>query len=78
MKKIVSTVLLCLLLVGAMYSLSSCGVKNLYGTYEVDNIYEKVTYDFEYSGEVTCTVSPAEGDCVVYEGHYSWNEKVIS
>ena len=46
MKKIISTVLVCVLLLGCVLSLGSCS-KLLYGKYELDAAVASVTYDFK-------------------------------
>ena len=46
MKKIISTLLVCVLLLGCVFTLASCS-KLLYGKYELDAVVGSVTYDFK-------------------------------
>ena len=73
MKKIISTILVCVLLVGTLFALTSCG-KTLTGKYEADFALVEVTYEFSALGNVKCTVAPVVGDETVYEGKYSFND----
>jgi hypothetical protein len=60
MKKTISTILVCVLLVGALFSLSSCEVAGfVFGTYSrTDTIIVDITTTYEFSlGEVTKTVT---------------------
>jgi hypothetical protein len=68
MKRIISTVLVCLLLIGSVFALASCGA--LSGTYK--DITGGVTYDFRGS-KVTITVD-TYGEDKVYEGTYKVEE----
>lgn len=73
MKKIISTILVCVLLVGSIFTLASCG-KSLTGKYEADfALYEEI-YEFGMFGKVTKTVDPISGDNTVTEGKYEFNE----
>ena len=69
MKRIVSTLLLCLLLAGSVLALASCD-KMLIGEYEADLAVAEVTYEFGLFGKVVCTTDPIVGDDVVSEGKY--------
>ena len=69
MKKIVSTILLCLLLAGSVLSLASCD-KILLGEYEADIVVADVTYEFGLFGKVTYTYDPIVGDDTVKVGTY--------
>lgn len=69
MKKIISTILVCVLLVGSIFSLASCS-KIVMGTYEADLVVAKVTYEFGILGNVTCTTDPIVGETTVQEGKY--------
>ena len=69
MKKTVSMILVCALLVCTMLSLASCG-KALNGKYEGDLLVSKVTYEFDMFGGVTMTTDPVLGDTTVKEGKY--------
>lgn len=70
MKRIISTVLVCVLLVGAVFALASCGA--ISGTYK--DVTGNVAYDFSGS-KVTITVDNLVGDDSVYEGKYEVTEK---
>ena len=76
MKKVVSTMLVCLLLVGSLLTLVSCD-KMLIGKYtaEVDLIIGKssVTYEFSPLGSVTVTTNTL-GKETVEEGKYELND----
>lgn len=69
MKKIISTILVCVLLVGSIFTLASCS-KTVSGTYEADLLVSKVTYEFGMFGKVTCTTDPIYDDPTVKEGKY--------
>ena len=73
MKKIVSAVLVCMLLVSSIFVLASCG-KSLSGKYELDLAISETTYEFGAFGKVTKTVDPVMGDDVVTEGKYKFND----
>lgn len=76
MKKTVSMVLVCVLLVCTLLTLASCG-KSLSGAYtaEVDLLIGKssVTYEFDLFGKVTCTTNTL-GKESVEEGKYELND----
>ena len=69
MKRIISTILVCVLLLGCVFTLASCG-KTLSGTYAADLALVKVTYEFKFGGKVTLTVDPVVGNTATYEGKY--------
>ena len=78
MKKIISTILVCVLLIGTMFTLASCS-NILVGEY----LYEaevlgvdlgEQTYEFGFLGNVTLTVDPPIGEDKVYEGKYKLND----
>ena len=74
MKKTVSMILVCALLVCTMLSLVSCG-KVLNGKYSADlSVLGTYTYEFDMLGNVTLTVDPILGDNVISEGKYEINE----
>ena len=77
MKKTISLVLVCALLICSLLSLTSCG-KMLMGKYrsETDLIVGKssVTYEFGMFGEVTMTVNSL-GKETVEEGKYEFNDE---
>ena len=74
MKKTISTILVCVLLVGALFSLSSCEVAGfVFGTYERTDTFIvdiKTTYEFSLT-EVTRTVTT---DKLIGSGHTSTTE----
>lgn len=73
MKKIVSAILVCVLLVCTLLTLASCG-KSLSGKYTGDILVAKVTYEFAAGGKVTKTTDPLVGNNVVEEGKYEFNK----
>ena len=72
MKKTVSAILVCVLLLGSLFTLVSCG-KTLTGTYR-DELTKNVTYEFGMFGKVTKTVDNLIGDDTVTEGKYEIND----
>lgn len=76
MKRIISTILVCALLLGCVLSLASCG-KMLFGKYEFKvTDSNKVVYDFSI-GKVTRTTTTGLGGYTkdtVTEGKYKINE----
>ena len=73
MKKILSTVLVCVLLVSTLFVLASCGGKTLVGTYENDTL--NTTYEFSALGKVTRTVDSILSGKKITEGKYSFSEE---
>ena len=73
MKRIISAILVCVLLVGAMFTLASCG-NFLMGKYELDIGLAEVEYEFALINKVTVTVEPIIGDDYVIEGTYKIGE----
>ena len=73
MKKTLSAILACVLLIGCLFTLASCG-KSLSGTYEIDLGVSEITYEFGAFGKVTRTVDPLVGDETVEEGKYKFND----
>lgn len=71
MKKTVSAILVCVLLVCTMLSLTSCG-KMLIGTYTAQTLNGDVTYEFEIGGKVTKTTNPYLGKGTTVEGKYEF------
>jgi len=66
MKKILSAFLVCLLLVGSMFALASCGEETLSGTYETDGAsYKFDGNEFVYTIDATF-LTPATS----YDGTY--------
>ena len=72
MKRIVSLVLVCALLVCLIFSLASCD-KMLSGEYK-DVLTGNTTYEFGIFGSVTKTVDNIIGDDTVLEGQYKIND----
>lgn len=68
MKKIVSALLVCVLLVGCMLSLASCG-KTLNGTYKGTGLLSGTSYAFD-GNKVTITVEVPILEDIVLEGTY--------
>ena len=74
MKKIISAILVCVLLVCSLLTLASCG-KALSGKYTADlSILGTYTYEFGAFGKVTRTVDPMVGNNIVTEGKYEIND----
>ncbi len=72
MKKIISTILVCVLLIGTLFTLASCG-KSISGEYK-DALTGNVTYEFGMFGKFTKTVDNIIGDDTVTEGKYEIND----
>ena len=70
MKRIISTLLVCVLLVGCVFSLAACG-KKVSGKYQ--DALKVTTYEFKGS-KVTLTIDNIIGDDTVLEGKYEINE----
>ena len=68
MKKNISTILVCVFLVGSLLTLSSCG-KSVHGEYE-ESLTGNITYEFGMFGKVTKTVDNIIGDDTVKVGKY--------
>lgn len=81
MKKILSAVLACILLVGCVFSLAGCVLSVGPMTFISGKYNAEITlvgeYDFEFSplGGVTVTFDPILGDSSVYEGKYKVNNE---
>ncbi len=77
MKKVISTLLVCVLLVGTLFTLVSCG-KSVSGTYEnVISESNKTTYEFGLFGKVIRTTTAGLAGFTkdtVEEGKYEINE----
>ena len=78
MKKLLSTLIVCVLLVGCVFSLAGCVLSLgpmtfISGTYEVDLAVTEVSYEFSPIGKVVLTVDPIIGDDIVSEGKYKVN-----
>ena len=71
MKKIISAVLVCILLVGCMFTLASCS-KKLSGTYKGDAGIASATYEF--SGKKVKITAELLGKEKSFEGKYEINE----
>lgn len=72
MKKIISTLMVCVLLVGCVFSFSSCTL--LMGKYEANLVAAEVSYEFGIFGTVKVEVDPLIGDDAEYNGKYSLND----
>lgn len=73
MKKTVSAILVCVLLVCSLLTLVSCG-KSISGTYTGTTLNGDVTYKFEIGGKVTKTTNPILGKGETIEGEYKFND----
>ena len=71
MKRIISTILVCVLLLGCVFTLASCS-KVLMGTYELDAVVGGVTYDFKLT-KVTITAEVL-GQSKSIEGKFKISE----
>ena len=83
MKKIFSTLLSCILVIGCVFSLASCvlavgPLTMISGTYEADLAIAEVEYEFAPFGGVTLTVDPILGDDSIYEGKYKVEDGEIT
>ena len=72
MKRTVSSILVCVMLVGMLFTLMSCG-KMLTGEY-TDELTGNVTYEFGLFGKVTKSVDNIIGEDTVTEGKYERND----
>lgn len=73
MKKTISALLVCILLVSTLFTLVSCG-KSISGTYKYEGLLQNITYEFKVGGKVIKTTDPKIGDNVVEEGEYEFNK----
>ena len=71
MKKFISIALLCVLLVGCMFTLASCG-KKLSGTYKIDALVASSSYEFK--GSKVIITAEALGAQKSFEGKYKITE----
>lgn len=79
MKKALSTILVCVLLVGCVFSLASCvfsagPITMISGTYELDAVVGGVSYEFGAFGKVTVTAKVL-GVSTSFEGEYKVDNK---
>ena len=79
MKKLLSTVLVCILLLGCVFTLAGCVVSvgpmtMISGTYEADAIVGGLTYEFGAFGKVTVTAELL-GVATSFEGKYKVDKK---
>lgn len=79
MKKTLSKILVCVLLLGCVFSLASCVVSvgpvtMISGKYEADAIVGGLTYEFGAFGKVTVTVELL-GVSTSFEGKYKVDKK---
>jgi hypothetical protein len=72
MKKTVSALLVCVLLIGSLLTLASCG-KSLSGVYK-EALTSNISYEFGAFGKVTKTVDNFIGEDTVTEGKYEFND----
>lgn len=75
MKKTLSTLLVCVLLLGCVFSLAGCvcslgSMTMITGKYEANLVAAEVVYDFGAFGGVTVTVDPIIGNSISFEGKY--------
>ena len=75
MKKTLSKLLVCVLLLGCIFSLAGCvtsvgPITVVTGKYKVDILLAEVTYDFGAFGGVTVIVDPIAGDSYSFDGKY--------
>ena len=68
MKRIISTILVCVLLIGCVFTLASCS-SILIGEYELDAGLAEVTYDFSLT-KVSITYEDLLGNEKTIEGKY--------
>lgn len=73
MKKTVSAILVCVLLVCSLLTLVSCG-KSITGTFESETALGDTSYKFEVGGKVTRTTNPLIGKAETVEGEYKFND----
>lgn len=73
MKKTVSAILVCVIMVCSLFALVSCG-KSLVGTYKAEKLLSDVTYEFELGGKVTKTSDRVIGKAEVLEGTYEFSD----
>lgn len=73
MKKTVSAVLVCVMLMCTLFALTSCG-KMFSGKYEAETMLGDVTYEFEVGGKVIKTTEPLLGKNQTVEGEYEFNK----
>ncbi len=76
MKRIVSTILVCVLMVCMLFTLASCG-KKLNGAYSKEEDGVKLTYEFETDGTFKGTMDTFLGD-VEFDGEYEIDGKEIT
>ena len=78
MKKILSSLLACMLVIACILSLASCvlsagPITMISGKYEGNLLVAECTYEFSPFGGVTLTVDPIIGNSATYEGKYKVN-----
>lgn len=71
MKKTVSAVLVCVMLMCTLFALTSCG-KSIMGTYTGKGLNGDTTYEFEFGGKVTKITNPILGQGKTIEGEYEF------
>lgn len=77
MKRIISTILVCTLMVCMLFTLASCG-KKLNGTYSMEEDGVKVTYDFKRDGTFECTMEAGIFGDIEFDGTYEIDGKEIT
>ena len=82
MKKVLSTLLVCVLLAGCVFSLAGCvfslgPMTMISGKYEGTALVADLTYEFSPFGGVTLTVDPIIGNSSTYEGKYKVNNETM-
>lgn len=80
MKKITSLLLVCVLLVGCVFTLGSCvfsagPITIITGEYEADLALAEYTLEFSPFGGLTVTEDPVIGNENVYKGKYKVNSE---
>ena len=80
MKKIKSLLLVCVLLIGCVFTLASCvlsagPVTVISGEYEADLALAEYKLTFSPFGKITVVEEPIIGDSTTYEGKYKVNSE---
>ena len=73
MKRIISTILVCALILGCVLTLASCG-KMLTGKYQTNILIGDVTCEFKLGGKVLITVTSMLGTSATCEGEYEFDD----
>ncbi len=80
MKKITTLLLVCVLLIGCVFTLASCvfsagPITIISGEYEVDLALAEYEISFSPLGKITVVEDPIIGDSNTYEGKYKVNSE---